>query len=101
MLVAIQLLQNIYPNNAFHSHMSIKRELSYKRGYNNTMKIYDVPRNIEFPDWIGDDRFHKSHRMNLLRKDYKHYSRFFKNDVSGDYENYPYYWATSQLTSRI
>tara|TARA_B100000686_G_C16742331_1_gene947335 strand:- start:1502 stop:1921 length:420 start_codon:yes stop_codon:yes gene_type:complete len=66
-----------------------------KRGYNNTMKIYHVPESVEFPEWIGDNRLHRSHRMNLLRKDYKHYSRFFKSDVSGDYENYPYYWATS------
>ena len=66
-----------------------------KRGYNNTMKIYQVPESVEFPEWIGDNRLHKSHRMNLLRKDYEHYSRFFKNDVSGDYKNYPYYWATN------
>ena len=65
-----------------------------KRGYNNTMKIYHVPESVEFPEWIGDNRLHRSHRMNLLRKDYEHYSRFFKSDVSGDYENYPYYWAT-------
>ena len=32
--------------------------------------------NIKFPHWLGDVRFHSSHRANLLRKDYEYYSQF-------------------------
>lgn len=28
------------------------------------------------PPWLGDDRVHSSHRANLLRKDFEHYSQF-------------------------
>lgn len=28
------------------------------------------------PPWLGDEAFHASHRSNLLRKDFTHYSQF-------------------------
>lgn len=50
------------------------------RGYNDTM----LPRfarlldgNVTMPDWIGDERFHRSHQSNLIRKDHDHYAPFF------------------------
>ena len=46
-----------------------------KRGYNNTMTLYDIS-SIQFPHWLGKEEFHASHRANLLRKDYKYYSQF-------------------------
>ena len=46
-----------------------------KRGYNNNMKLYEFS-SIEMPHWLGDEAFHSSHRANLLRKDYEHYSQF-------------------------
>jgi hypothetical protein len=45
------------------------------RGYNNNMEFYDIY-NVEYPDWLGDERFHSSHRANLLRKDFGYYSQF-------------------------
>ena len=45
------------------------------RGYNNNMEFYDID-NVEYPDWLGDERFHSSHRANLLRKDFGYYSQF-------------------------
>ena len=48
-----------------------------KRGYNNNMEKYKLNfLNIKFPHWLGDVRFHSSHRANLLRKDYEYYSQF-------------------------
>ena len=45
------------------------------RGYNNNMEFYDTGK-IIMPDWIGNEKFHSSHRANLLRKDYEYYSQF-------------------------
>ena len=58
-----------------------------KRGYNNNMELYKIG-SIIMPDWLGNKKFHASHRANLLRKDYGHYSQF------GWDENHksPYVW---------
>ena len=66
------------------------------RGYNNTMELYEVDSKLyELPPWIGNEEFHKSHRMNLLRKDYDFYSEKF-DEVATTYEieSYPYWWPT-------
>ena len=58
------------------------------RGYNNTMKFEKVDhKNIIYPSWFGSEEFHRSHRSNLLRKDYEYYSQYF--DEPSDLE---YYW---------
>jgi hypothetical protein len=46
------------------------------RGYNNNMKFESISRSIIRPYWLGDGRFHASHRSNLLRKNYEWYSQF-------------------------
>ena len=70
-----------------------------KRGYNNTMEYYTVNTDeIKYPQWIGNEDFHKSHRMNLLRKDYDFYSdKFDEVATSYEIESYPYWWPTEQL----
>ena len=45
------------------------------RGYNNTMPLYSVGE-LVLPPWLGDDRFHASHRANLLRKNPDFYSKY-------------------------
>jgi len=45
------------------------------------------------PPWYNDDRFHRSHQSNLLRKDPVHYGQFF--DVPDDL---PYVWPSKELT---
>ena len=61
------------------------------RGYNNNMEFYDID-NVEYPDWLGDERFHSSHRSNLLRKDFDWYSQFkwIENSES------PYVWRDNE-----
>lgn len=59
-----------------------------KRGYNNNMELEQVDmKKIELPHWFGNKDFHKSHRSNLLRKDFEYYSQYF--DEPSDLE---YYW---------
>lgn len=63
------------------------------RGYKDTCleKITNLQlnfKNIGLPKWFGDDKFHKSHQSNLLRKDKGFYSKFFI-DVP---DNLPYIW---------
>ena len=59
-----------------------------KRGYKNTMKLEEIDmRHITLPPWFGNKDFHRSHRSNLLRKDFEYYSQYF--DEPADLE---YYW---------
>ena len=77
-----------YPNAlAYYHNMCIDEWI--KRGYNNTMKHIVHIKNFEKPEWIGDERIHKSHRSNLLRKDYEFYSQYGWNEPT----NIEYYWG--------
>ena len=45
------------------------------RGFTNTMEPEVVSSDIvQYPHWLGFERFHSSHRANLLRKDFNYYS---------------------------
>ena len=65
------------------------------RGYKNTMKFYDLPDKIEMPHWLGDPKFHDSHKSNLLKKDFAFYSQYNWN-VGPDLD---YYWPVGQQTN--
>jgi len=59
-----------------------------KRGYRNTMEIIMVPPSMTQPFWLGDKKFHDSHKSNLLRKDPVFYKKYNWNvDAS-----LGYYW---------
>ena len=58
------------------------------RGYNNNMELENITEMIVDPDWLGNKRFHSSHRANLLRKDYEYYSQFGWDEDSKN----PYAW---------
>ena len=48
------------------------------------------------PDFLGNEKFHASHRSNLLRKNFNHYSQFgWKED-----SNLPYYWPTKEINGQ-
>ena len=55
------------------------------RGYKNNMQFEEITTKIEMPSWFGDDTFHRSHRSNLLRKDYEYYSQFFDEPIDLEY----------------
>ena len=46
-----------------------------------------VIRQATLPWWFGNEAFHSSHRSNLLRKDWDHYSRFWWQPA-----DQPYLW---------
>lgn len=46
----------------------------------------DIP-----PAWVGNNRFHRSHRSNLLRKFPEHYRQYFPKTP----DNLPYIWPTT------
>jgi hypothetical protein len=65
------------------------------RGYKNTMLLEDVDMNsVVMPHWFGLEEFHRSHRSNLLRKDYEYYSQYFDEDP-----NLPYYWPAKEVAN--
>ena len=82
--------------NALKQYVNIMIEEWVARGYNNTMEFYNIDGPIVYPEWLGNEKIHKSHRMNLLRKDYDYYSEHF-NEIATTYEieSYPYYWPVN------
>ena len=61
------------------------------RGYKQTMMLYRISRKnkVDYPEWLGDNKFHLSHQSNLLRKDYEYYKKYFTNIP----DNLPYVWV--------
>ena len=65
------------------------------RGYKNTMQLEQIDLDlVVMPHWFGLDEFHRSHRSNLLRKDYEYYSQYF--DEPADLE---YYWPNKDVVN--
>ena len=60
------------------------------RGFRNNMSHYQInSEDVESPDWLGEEKIHKSHRSNLLRKSPKWYSQFgWEED-----DSLPYVWV--------
>lgn len=56
------------------------------RGYKNNMQFEEILiLSPQMPNWFGDEVFHRSHRSNLLRKDYEYYSQFFDEPIDLEY----------------
>lgn len=56
----------------------------WRRGYKSHQEGEEITR-IFKPWWLGNSDFHESHRGNLLRKNFSHYSQFFFGPM---YEGY-------------
>lgn len=67
-----------------------------KRGYNNNMPFESILVEVKMPHWFGDERVHKSHRSNLLKKNWEHYCQYFTDQSDIEYykDFYPdsYFW---------
>jgi hypothetical protein len=59
-----------------------------EKGYNNNMVLFDLPNQIDYPKWLGNKKFHSSHRSNLLRKDKNFYSQYHWTEP----DNLEYVW---------
>lgn len=58
------------------------------RGFKNTMDKEDVDIVLDYPPWFGNEKFHDSHKSNLLKKDFEFYSQYRWNVDPSD----PYVW---------
>lgn len=68
-----------------------------RRGYANSIEVpWHVAgrRPRRDPPWLGDERFHASHRSNLLRKDPAHYSQFNWTEPP----DMSYWWPSKEMT---
>ena len=70
----------------YYRNCMIKEWIS--RGYNNTMKLGWVDKEIIYPSFIGNYAFHEAHRSNLLRKDPVFYGKY----NWGVPDDLPYIW---------
>jgi hypothetical protein len=77
-----------------------------KRGFNDTLCPQFMDSYVQlrgqintnrYPPWVGDRTFHASHRSNLLRKDYRHYSKFGWREPI----DLPYYWPTGLVAETV
>jgi len=50
-----------------------------KRGFNNTMQLYNVTK-YDYPWWVGDEDFHRAMRARLIEKDEQYYLPKFPGD---------------------
>jgi len=82
-----------YENSLLRYGMAICEEWK-NRNYNDTMLDkfileYKIEKDNGNPFWLGNEKFHASHRSNLLRKDFAYYSKFGWKEK----DNMPYFWA--------
>ena len=64
------------------------------RGYNDNLLTFFLDKYLDgerrediYPEWIGNEAFHRSHRANLLRKDPVWYGKYWTEDIT-----LPYIW---------
>ena len=74
--------------NALKLYMNLCIDEWVDRGYNNNMKHEVIFGEVKYPPWLGNDRFHASHKSNLVRKFPEHYRKYFAS-VGADL---PYAW---------
>ena len=63
-----------------------------ERGFKNTMEYEHIEGEFVLPNWLGNEKFHSSHRANLLRKDYGYYSSQGWTENPDD----PYIWMDGE-----
>ena len=73
-----------------------------KRGYKDTCfdkidSYYQSTKTVDLPSFIGDNKFHNSHKSNLLRKDKDYYSKYWQ-DIS---DNVDYIWPDENTFNKI
>ena len=77
---------------------ALKQYLNYsimewiERGFKNTMNFEIVNEEIVIPSFVGNERFHSSHRANLLKKEPEFYSKYGWTENPTD----PYVWMDAE-----
>ena len=73
---------------ALKLYMNISIEEWVGRGFKNTMELEQINEEVVLPPFIGNERFHSSHRANLLKKEPNFYSKYKWTENPQD----PYVW---------
>lgn len=73
---------------ALKLYMNISITEWIERGFKNTMGLEEINEEIVLPPFIGNERFHSSHRANLLKKEPDFYSKYQWTENPQD----PYVW---------
>lgn len=74
---------------ALKLYMNLAIEVWVERGFKNTMFVENLEtEKVELPEWFGFEKFHSSHRANLLKKDFEFYSQYGWTENPSD----PYVW---------
>lgn len=64
-----------------------------RRGGNNNLPLFEIPKIIMIPWWCQWDRLHQSHRAMLMRKNPFHYQNTFSElPLDSEYNAYGYIW---------
>lgn len=66
-----------------------------RRGGNNNLPLFEIPKMIMMPWWVTWDRLHQSHRAMLIRKDPFYYTDKF--EVNPEHYLYGYIWPHSVI----
>ena len=77
---------------ALKEYLNISIDVWVERGFKNTMEkdTYDKKEFI-LPPFIGNEKFHSSHRANLLKKEIDFYQKYGWSENPSD----PYVWLDS------
>ena len=78
--------------NALKLYFNVMIDEINRRGYKNSLPKYKIGKNVKMPFWLGYEPIHLTHRASLLRKNYEHYSKYFK--VPKRYMTFDYIWIT-------
>ena len=74
----------VYYNTCFEEAVN-KRGIKFQ-----ALTLLPVTYMYDVPPWVGNEKFHASHRSNLLRKDKEYYSQFGWTEP----DNLEYVWPT-------
>lgn len=78
---------------ALKMYLNYSIDVWVSRGFNNTMeKDYFDENDLVMPDFIGNERFHSSHRANLLKKEPDFYKKYNWRENPSD----PYVWMDNE-----
>lgn len=105
-LIIGRIVEGITPTSRWRNHPAVQMWMGYpfaiwyyyncaieewvRRGYQNNMSKHLLDYRNIFPPWLGDKRFHTSHRERLLEKNFEHYSQFGWIEKPG----LIYFWPT-------
>lgn len=114
---AWQILNTLLNDGGWRNHPAVKQWKGFEpllcvygiymcrewisRGYNDSLlpKFEEMRTNlgkVSIPWWLGDNRYHRSHQSNLLRKDPVHYGQFHW-DIGPNLE---YFWPSKEKENK-